>query len=59
MKFLEYTEEHLKMLNELSHTALKAAGIEAYQVVKRLEAWLATAQEKPTEKVDESKSSNN
>lgn len=57
--FLEYTEEHLKMLNDLAHTALKSAGVEAYQIVKKLEAWLATAKKQPTENVDESKPSDN
>lgn len=57
MKILEYADEHLKMLNDLAHIALKSAGIEAYQIVKKLETWLATAQEKPTEKTDESKPS--
>lgn len=54
MKFLQFTEEHHKMMNELAHVALKAAGVEAYQIVKKMEVWLASAVEQnPEEKKDE------
>jgi hypothetical protein len=52
MKTLHFTDEVLKLLNDLSHMALKSSGLEAYGLVKQLEAWLnsSTAPEfKPAE----------
>jgi hypothetical protein len=45
MKKLHLTQEAEKTLNSLANAALKGAGVEAYALVKQLEAWLLSATE--------------
>lgn len=42
MRFLKFTEDAEKMLNQLAHVALTKIGLDAYSHVKALETWLAT-----------------
>lgn len=42
MKFLKFTEDAEKMLNNLAHVALTKIGLEAYPHVKALETWIST-----------------
>ena len=38
--------EFLNLINPLCDVALKGAGVQAYQIVKQVEAWLQTEQVK-------------
>lgn len=45
MKKIEIDEEIIKMLRNLAHCALKGVGLEAYDVVKQMDAWVGKSLE--------------
>lgn len=49
MNQLESKEELLNLLNPLSHAALRGCGLEAFPIVKQIDAWLQMQSENPQE----------
>lgn len=55
MKIISLTVEAANLLNALCNHALKGVGLEAYNVVKQVEAWLQTAADPVTSTKTEEK----
>lgn len=49
MKQLDLSPEHIQMINNLCNLAFKGVGLDAYNLVKQIDAWLQTAIEKACE----------
>jgi hypothetical protein len=46
-KQIDITPEAVQLINTLCNASLKGIGLDAYDLVKKMEAWLITAVDKP------------